>query len=220
MQRTVLLFMKPLFSKILIKLIVGCCCLAAGKLYAQDSNFIKVQFIYGSKPLKKYRATEKKWFGGLPGGHVGIETDSSMVLDFHHVKSFHVFTAKKNKHSHFLLKPAKEFWCGFGCPEERVKKGTVIIPVTPQQKQRFDSIANSYLLNSPYDYALFGMRCASATYDILSQIGVVERYSLKTTYMKIFYPKKLRLKLYAKAKEMGWAVVKQEGTSTRKWEQD
>jgi len=208
------------FGKNFIRLIVVCFFLAGNAASAEDSTFIKVQFIYGSKPLKMYRATEKKWFGGLPGGHVGIETDSNQVLDFHHYKSFHVFGAYNNKHSRFLCRPADEFWSGFGCPGETVKKATVIIPVTKAQKERFDSIKNSYLSNTPYDYAFIGMRCAAATYDILSQLGIVERYPLRTTYMKIFYPKSLRLKLYAKAKENGWAVIKQEGSSKRKWEQD
>lgn len=212
--------MTTVFSKPFMKFIIGCFCLATTHVFAQDSYFIKVQFIYGSKPLNMYRATEKKWFGGLAGGHVGIETDSNKVLDFHHIKSFHVFSTSNNKHSRFLLKSTNDFWSGFGCPGETVKKATIIIPVTKAQKQRFDSITNSYLSNTPYDYAFFGMRCAAATYDILSQLGVVERYGLKTMYRKIFYPKSLRLRLYAKAKENGWAVVKQEGSSKRKWERD
>jgi hypothetical protein len=208
------------FKKDLLRMMICCCCLATTHLYAQDSNYIKVQFIYGSKPLKMYRATEKKWFGGLPGGHVGIETDSCKVLNFHHYKSFHVFMTNTNKHSRFLVNSTNEFWSGFGCPGETVKKATVIIPVTKVQMHRFDSITNSYLSNTPYDYAFIGMRCAAATYDILSQLGIMERYPLKTIYMKIFYPKILRQRLYAKAKENGWAVIKQEGTPKRKWEQD
>jgi len=189
-------------------------------LFAQDSDYIKVQFIYGSKPLKMYRETEKKWFGGIAGGHVGIEADNNLVFDFHHEKGFHLFESNTNKHSRFLLRPVNEFWTGFGSPEQAVKKATVIIPVSCEQKQRFDSIRNSYLTNTPYDYAFLGMRCAAATYDILGQLGIVERYPRRTTYFKIFYPKLLRQRLYAKAKENGWAVIKQEGTPTRKWEQD
>lgn len=213
--------MKPLLRKTIFSLLLIYCCIATETLFAQDSTYIKVQFIYGSKPLKKYRATEKRWFGGLPGGHVGIETDSNRLLDFHHYKSFHVFNTARHKHSRFLLRPANEFWSGFGCPGETVKKATVVIPITQAQKHLLDSISNQYLASTPYDYALFGMRCASATYDILSQIGVTEHYSsLKNIYMKIFYPKKLRSRLLAQAKENGWAVIKQEGSCRRKWEQD
>lgn len=209
-----------LFPKVLMKLCIGAFCMAGGQAIASDTCYIKVQFIYGSKPLKKHRDTEKKWFGGLPGGHVGIEADSNKVLDFHPYKNFHIIETGQNKHSRFLLRPAEQFWSGFGCPGETVKKATVIIPVTKAQKLRFDSIANSYLSNTPYDYAFIGMRCAAATYDILSQLDLVERYPLQTMYLKIFYPKKLRSRLIAKAEEMGWAVLKQEGSAKRKWEQD
>jgi len=194
--------------------------MAGGQVFANDTSYIKVQFIYGSKPLKKHRDTEKKWFGGLPGGHVGIEGDSSRVLDFHPYKNFHLIETSQNKHSRFMLRHADEFWSGFGCPGETVKKATVIIPVTRAQKQRYDSIASSYLSNTPYDYAFIGMRCAAATYDILSQLDIVKPLPKTTMYMKIFYPKKLRQRLYARAEEMGWEVVKQEGSAKRKWEQD
>jgi len=201
--------------------IIICFLLMGTQAMAQDNYVIKVQFIYGSKPLKEHRSTEKKWFGGLAGGHVGIETDSNMVLDFHHYKGFHVFATNTNKSSRFRLRPACDFWSGFGCDGETVKKATVIIPITKEQKQRFDSITNSYLSNSPYDYAFFGMRCAAATYDILSQLDLVERYSSRTMmYWKVFYPKLLRQRLYNKAKENGWAVIKQEGSTKRKWEKD
>ncbi len=212
--------MPKISKKVFVGFFIACFCLAVSPVFAEDTCYIKVQFIYGSKPLKKYRDTEKKWFGGLPGGHVGIETDSSRIIDFHPYKNFHLFTTNNNKHSRFLLRPANEFWSCFGCPAEVKKTATVIIPVTREQKQRFDSIANSYLSNTPYDYAFLGMRCAAAAYDLLSHIGVVERYPLKTMYMKIFYPKKLRARLIAKAEENGWAVVKQEGSPKRKWEQD
>ena len=211
--------MGSIFMKTLVICCIACC-LTTSHAFAADTCYIKVQFIYGSKPLKKYRSTEKRWFGGLPGGHVGIEADSSRVLDFHPYKGFHLLTTNNNKHSRFLLRPADEFWSCFGCPAEAVKKATIIIPVTRAQKQRFDSISNSYLSKTPYDYAFLGMRCAAAAYDILSQLGLVERYSFKTMYTKIFYPKKLRLKLYEIAEENGWAIVKQEGSPKRKWEQD
>jgi len=209
-----------LFQKALMKCCIVALCMAGGQAFANDTCYIKVQFIYGSKPLKKHRDTEKKWFGGLPGGHVGIEGDSSRVLDFHPYKNFHLIETNQNKHSRFMLRHADEFWSGFGCPGETVKKATVIIPVTKAQKQRYDSIASSYLSNTPYDYAFIGMRCAAATYDILSQLDIVKPLPKTTMYMKIFYPKKLRQRLYARAEEMGWEVVKQEGSPKRKWEQD
>ena len=40
------------------------------------------------------------------------------------------------------------------------------------------------------------------------------------TYKKIFYPKKLRKRLFKKATENGWKIVRQDGSIKRKWEQD
>ncbi|WP_338814872.1 hypothetical protein V9L05_06675 [Bernardetia sp. Wsw4-3y2] len=50
--------------------------------YSQDTTFLKVHFLYGSKPLKSDKNTEQKWFGGILGGHVGIEVEEDKVLNF------------------------------------------------------------------------------------------------------------------------------------------
>ena len=50
--------------------------------YSQDGIFLKVHFLYGSKPLKRDKNTEQKWFGGILGGHVGIEVKEDKVLNF------------------------------------------------------------------------------------------------------------------------------------------
>jgi hypothetical protein len=49
---------------------------------AQDSTAIKIHFLYGSKPAKEYKDVEQKWFGGMYGGHAGIEIDSNQILNF------------------------------------------------------------------------------------------------------------------------------------------
>ncbi len=51
--------------------------------FAGDTAFLKVHFLYGSRPLKKNtRTLKKKWFGGILGGHVGIEGDSNRIINF------------------------------------------------------------------------------------------------------------------------------------------
>ncbi|MDJ1468511.1 hypothetical protein QNI19_10730 [Cytophagaceae bacterium DM2B3-1] len=57
-------------------------------------KFIKVHFLYGSKPKKEFKFLEKKWFGGMHGGHVSIETDS-VVTGFGPKGKFHVFGNRK-----------------------------------------------------------------------------------------------------------------------------
>jgi hypothetical protein len=64
------------------------------------------------------------------------------------------------------------------------------------------------------------MRCGAASYDILGQLDILTKYSCSKTYKKIFYPKKLRKRLFKKATENGWTIVRQEGSIKRKWEQD
>jgi len=67
---------------------------------------------------------------------------------------------------------------------------------------------------------VFGMRCAASTYEILAQIGLLPQYSHFKTYMKIFYPRRLRKRLLAKAEQNNWTITRYEGTPKRKWERD
>jgi hypothetical protein len=112
------------------------------------------------------------------------------------------------------------FYAILGGEPENVKSAIVYIPVTPQQKQKFDSIAAAYLQQTPYDYALFGMRCGAAAYDILGQLHILTGFSVKQTSRKIFYPKKLRKRLFRLAERNGWTVINQNGSDRRKWEKD
>ena len=181
---------------------------------------MKVHFLYGSKPLKKYKDTEQKWFGGILGGHVGIEGDSDKVVNFLRNGKFHWFAKHNNKHSTYAEHSGRDFCCILARNPDSVKKAIVFIPVTMRQKQLFDSISAAYVKETPYDYAFFGMRCGAAAYDILSAIGILPDYSYSKTYRKIFYPKKLRKRLFRKAAENNWTIVRQTGSDRRKWEQD
>jgi hypothetical protein len=193
-------------------------CLSFFKTFSQDS--LKVHFLYGSKPLKKYKNTEQKWFGGILGGHVGIEGDSGRILNFLPSGQFRWFAKKNNRHSTYSVHSVNSFYSILGGDGDSVKKTIVYIPISIQQKQRFDSIASLYLKKTPYDYALFGMRCGAASYEILGQLDILPTYSYNKTYRKIFYPKKLRKRLLKKANENGWVIIRREGSSKRKWEQD
>ncbi|WP_276481689.1 hypothetical protein [Paraflavitalea pollutisoli] len=96
----------------------------------------------------------------------------------------------------------------------------IVIPVTMPQKQLFDSLSIAYQQQTPYDYALFGMRCGSAAYEILARLDLLKRYPPKKTALKIFYPKKLRKRLLKQASSQDWTVIRQEGTPKRRWERD
>lgn len=185
-----------------------------------DSIYIKVHFLHGSKPKKQYWETESKWFGGKHGGHVGIEIDSNRIIDFIPSGTFHKFSKKNDRNSAFAIHSIETFWKMFGNGKVIVKKTTFIIPITKTQKQKLDSIVNIYTSSTPYDYAFFGMRCGAAAHDILGQLGIVKAYSQSKTARKIFYPKKLRKKLFKLAEINQWQVIQVDGTSHRKWEKD
>jgi hypothetical protein len=195
-------------------------CIIATPLFSQDSFYLKVHFLYGSTPKRAFKATEPKWFGGKLGGHVGIESDSNRILNFVPNGSFHVFSKNKNRHSKYLEHAEQSFYGILGGNPDSVKKTIVLVPVSTLQKRMFDSIAACYLVKTPYDYAFFGMRCGAASYEVLAQLGVLKKYSYRKTYWKIFYPRKLRKRLLKKAKQNGWPVIEQQGSSKRKWEGD
>jgi len=88
-------------------LLFFCCCFNWS--FAQDSLHIKVHFLYGSKPQKKHKDTESKWFGGRKGGHVGIELDSTRILNFIPQGKFHLFASKVNLHSTYAEHSKRSF---------------------------------------------------------------------------------------------------------------
>lgn len=189
-------------------------------LYSQDSSYLKVHFLYGSKPLEKYKGIEQKWFGGILGGHVGIESTNGEIVNFLPEGKVHLFANKKNKHGTYTIHTEKNFYAILGGNPDSVKKAVVYIPITTWQKEKFINITEEYLRKTPYDYAVFGMRCGAATYEILGKINVLPKYNYIQTCLKIFYPKKLRKLLLKKAIDNNWTVIKQAGSSKRKWEID
>jgi hypothetical protein len=195
-------------------------CFISTLCYSQETAYLKIHFLYGSKPLKQYKDTEQKWFGGILGGHAGIEGDNDKVVSFLPSGKFHLIAKKDNRHSVFALHSVNNFYAVLGGNADSVKKVIINIPVTLQQKQRFDSITTAYLRQPPYDYALLGMRCGAAAYDILAQLEILPRYSYGKTYRKIFYPKKLRKRLFQQAATNNWTIERHDGSNKRKWEQD
>jgi hypothetical protein len=189
-------------------------------LHAQDSTEIKVHFLYGSKPKKEFRKAERKWFGGMLGGHVGIEMDSGRIVNFIPQGKYHVFASKKDPHGRYALHAPRMFWQVLGNQAEEVKKATVIIPVSRRQYQQIDSLSQAYLDSTPYDYAFFGMRCAAATYDLLAFAGIMKPLGHAATWRRYFYPRKLRKRLFPLARQNGWPIIREEGTDHRKWEKD
>jgi len=189
-------------------------------IYAQDTVFIKVHFLYGSKPKKEHKDTESNWFGGIHGGHVGIEFDSNKIIDFVPYGDFHITARRNDRNSRFVFHSIESFYELFSDSAELMNKAIFIIPIDSIQLRDLYGIVNQYMKETPYDYAFWGMRCASAAYDILAQIDILKEYSHRRTYRKIFYPKILRKKLFKKAIDLNWKVYLEPGNETRKWEKD
>ena len=62
--------------------------------------------------------------------------------------------------------------------------------------------------------------CAAAAYDVLAEIDVMKKYSRCGTYLRNFYPKKLRKRVFRTAGRNHWTIIRYEGSPTREWEKD
>lgn len=179
------------------------------------THVIKVHFLYGSKPIKAYKSTERKYFGGLHGGHVTIQVDST-DYGFRRVeKRTHMFP-RKARNSVFVTKEMN------GKPRYSAdrKTATFLIPINQQQYESLNQIHQSYCDTTPYDYAFFGMRCASATQEILGKIGVLKKRNRFGNVATAFYPKRLRKRVFKLAKENNYEILTTAGGPTRRWERD
>ena len=180
--------------------------------FATDSTYtIKINFLYGSKPAKGYHQQESKLFGGIKGGHVNIEAGGK-VLDFTPGNN-PLFPHNKKPSGGFSINQSVS-WDG----DDKWK--TIIVPVSEEQYIELQKLFDSVAAKTPYDYAIFGMRCAAASYDVLSKIGLFEEYPNTKNVATHFYPKLLRKKVLKWADKKNYTVISNEGRSSRKWESD
>lgn len=185
-------------------------------ILASDSLFFKLHFIYGSKPRHASRSIEKKYFGGIHGGHVYIEANNAIFSFGPNKGQWHIFSQRRRIVGCYRL-DSNLVWCG---DTGRLKTATIYIPVNDVQMQQFRELERHYLDSSPYDYAFFGMRCAAAAYDVLSVTGICRKRTRVGIILTNFYPKRLRVKLLRRARAAHWKVERQEGRPTRRWEKD
>jgi len=181
---------------------------------------LHVRFLYGSKPKPEHKREQKRWFGGTLGGHVGIQYDSKRYLSFFFEGRAHIFQHSKRKNGQYDLQTDSAFNYIMDKDVDSVKSLSIYIPITRIQKEKFLSISDSYIKEAPYDYAFFGVRCGSSTYDVLSHVGILKHFSYFKMWTTIFYPKKLRWRLIRQAKKNNWVTIKKKGTQKRIWERD
>lgn len=187
---------------------------------ASDSTFVNVYFLYGSKPKKEYKDEESNWFGGKLGGHVGIGLDDGQILNFLPRGSLHIIGNNNVPHAGFYTHSKEAFWSILGYVKGGVKGAVLKIPISSHQKHLLDSISQAYLNQVPYDYAFLGMRCGASTYKILAQLGILKKWGPGKTWRRIFYPRRLRKRLYKLADHQNWSCELQEGSLKRDWEKD
>jgi hypothetical protein len=185
-----------------------------------DSVTIKAHFLHGSRPKHKFRHEEDRWFGGVLGGHAGIEYEPNRIINFVPKARFHVFAHPRLINSKFSIHDTVSFYEILGGDYASAKKTMITLKISAEQKARLDSIVAVYRTRSPYDYAFFGMRCGAAAYDLLAQAGVQPSYSFAKTWSVFFYPRKTRRRLEKLARIKGSAVQKMPGSTKRIWEKD
>ncbi len=184
------------------------------------TDTLSVRFLYGSRPKAEHKREQKRWFGGMLGGHVGIQYDQTRYLSFFFEGRVHVFQHKRKPSGRYELQTDSAFNYIMDKDVDSVKTLIIYIPVTKSQKEKFLSVCHAYIQKAPHDYAFFGVRCGSSTYDVLSQVGVVKKLGYFKMWTKIFYPRLLRYRLIRLAKKNNWKMVKKKGTHKRHWEKD
>ena len=185
-------------------------------LSASDSLFLKLHFVYGSKPKRAYKSTEKKIFGGIHGGHVYTEAGNEIFSFGLDNGQWHVIAKKKKIVGKYAI-DKDLVWHG---DTGKLKITTIKIPITQEQLDKFKATQKIYLQKAPYDYAFIGMRCAAGAYDMLSKTGISKPLSRSRMVTKYFYPKRLRKRMLKRAEKENWQVIRQQGRTTRKWERD
>jgi hypothetical protein len=181
-----------------------------------SSHFIKVWFLYGSRPKYKYRKTEKRIFGGIHSGHVSIQLGDIDYGFSPTKKPVHIFPRKNGSKCDFIDTVIYQNPRHAG--DE--KTAMVLIPLEKKQFELLDSILTTYAIKTPYDYAIFGMRCSSSASDALSQIGVIKKRKRFMTIVSTFYPRRMRKRIFKLACKNNYSITLTPGRKTRVWEKD
>lgn len=173
---------------------------------------IIVHFIHGSIP-KNNCDYKKKRLGSYLGGHVEIEVNDK-VFGFLYDSIPINFIPKNTFNSRFEVKE-KIDWKKYTGND---KITSIYIPVTYLEIKQIESLLNKYVKTVPYDYAFWGQRCTSSTAKILSDVGIINKFSNLEAIIAFFYPRALRFTLLQFAKKNNFKVVLKPGIDCHKWE--
>lgn len=177
-------------------------------------NTLIIHFIYGSKPKKEFKNVEEKIPGGLLGGHIFIQC-GEYYYGFESInrKKIHLLPGKL-----FNSVFTKEHISSLSRNHNHEKMMSIELPVNPSTLSRITASVESYHRETPYDYAVLGMRCASSTYRLLSEAGFFPPASNLKSMILIPYPAVLRKKVLRIAESNCYKIKTQPGSSRRIWE--
>ena len=178
--------------------------------YIVDS--IGVHFIHGSIPHDS--CTYKKIrLGGYLGGHIEIEVENNVYGFLHDTLPIN-YIPKRNFNSKFEVRNLDDWK-----EHSRFDRITSIyIPVTNTQRATLIALLNNYLQNEPYDYAFLGQRCTSSTAEILSDVGILNKFSNFEAIISFYYPRTLRFTMIQFARKNELEVKYKEGINCHSWE--
>lgn len=173
---------------------------------------IVVHFIHGSIPEVGCEY-DKKRLGGYLGGHIEIEVNKK-VFGFLYDSIPINYISQNDYNSNFEVRE-KDDWVSF---TKHDKITSIFLPVTIEQRKQLFTLLNQYLKKEPYDYAFLGQRCTSSTAEILSDTGIINKFSNLESIISFFYPRTLRFTMIQFAEKNKLTINFKEGIECHKWE--
>lgn len=193
------------------------CLLYSGSGFARNHILI-AHIAHGSRPHPDHRDTQKHWLGGMLGGHVVLELDSFAYGFNFNSSRVHIFPRRNDSRQAgvFEKEPANDLlerW-------ENNKLTSVFIPLNDSDYVHLKNELEELHRNAEFDYAFWGMRCASTAYMLLSYVGVFESAGKFESIRKAFHPRAFRKKLIRAAQQKQLQIKVQKGSTERIWEGD
>lgn len=193
-------------------------------LKAQDTLTVSVTHGYKikrkywkiDKKLAKVTGLARKSIGGFRGGHVEVHLGGFVYgfTDIPNAKIPHIFPRKKKNLGLFTKREHLKWQ-----KNHRNDKITYFyIPINKEQFLTLQERYESYTQKSPYDFALFGKRCASSCYDILMRTQILDKKKKLGIILGVFHPRKFRKLLKKQAQKRNIKIKTQEGFEQKKWD--
>lgn len=132
-------------------------------------NEIKIHLIHGSTRKNAQSRKSNRLFG-LLGGHVLIQVDEQLYSFSYRDRMNRIWPRKVNKNGQFKIEHYPE-WIEEVSWEKRT---TYTASINDLQYQKLMDVIHGFKKEVPFDYALFGERCCSVHYRILSAAEVIK----------------------------------------------